>query len=52
MDECEEDKQISFVPADSFSREIQANPHKNGKDTVWHFPIGDSSDWLCIMIKR
>jgi len=51
-DEWEEERKISFVPADSFSREIQSNLHENGKDTVWHFPIGDSLEWLCISIKR
>ena len=51
-DEWEEERKISFVPADSFSREIQSNIHKNGKDTAWHFPIGDSLEWLCISIKR
>ena len=51
-DEWEEDRHISFVPADYFSREIQMNPHKNGKDSVWHFPIGDSTDWLCVWIKQ
>lgn len=51
-DEWDEDRQISFVPADSFSREIQANQHKNEKDNVWHFPIVDSTDWLCVWIKR
>ena len=49
-DEWDEDREISFVPADFFSREIQANTNKNGN--VWHFPIGDSNDWLCLWIKR
>ena len=51
-DEWEEDRLISFEPADSFSREIQANPHETGNGSVWHFPIGDSADWLCIWIKQ
>jgi len=50
-DEWEEDRQITLVPADSFSREIQPNMHKRGKGNVWHFPIGDSLDWLCIWIE-
>jgi len=50
-DEWEEDRQISLVPADSFSREIQPNKHRTGNGNVWHFPIGDSSDWLCIWIE-
>jgi len=50
--EWDEERRITFVPADSFSSEIQGNPHTNGKDTVWHFPISDSADWLCIWIKR
>lgn len=40
------DRQITFSPADFFSREIQGNPTKNsdGADdgTAWHFPV---SDW-------
>jgi len=51
-DEWEEDRKISFVPADSFSCEIQVNADKKGKGNVWHFPIEGSSDWLCIWIKR
>ena len=51
-DEWGEARHISFVPADSYSREIQMNLHKNGKDNVWHFPIGDSTDWLCVWIKQ
>eukprot|EP00536_Pseudo-nitzschia_multiseries_P012512 jgi/Psemu1/244629/estExt_Genewise1.C_4820015 len=51
-DEWEDDRQISLVPADSFSREIQSNTPATGNGNVWHFPIGDdSSDWLCIWIE-
>lgn len=51
-DEWEEDRNISFVPADSFSSEIQVNTHERGRGNVWHFPIEGSADWLCIWIKR
>lgn len=50
-DEWVEEREISFVPADSFSREIQSNLHKDGIDTVWHFPVANSAEWLCIAIK-
>jgi hypothetical protein len=42
--------EISFSSPDSFSREIQGNPTKDGA-TVWHFPIIDTDDeWLCVRI--
>ena len=54
-DESEwEDRAIEFLPADFFSREIQGNPHQNGKDIVWHFPV---TEWeepsrFCMYVKR
>lgn len=44
-DECV-DRDISFSPADVFSREIQGNSTRNSDGTdggaAWHFPV---SDW-------
>ena len=53
-DEWEEGRSVQFIPADFFSREIQGNLHKNGKDVVWHFPV---TEWeeparFCIWIDR
>jgi len=51
-DEWEEDRKITFLPADYFSREIQSNPCQAEEKRVWHFPIGNSTDWLCVSINR
>ena len=53
-DEWEEGRSVQFIPADFFSREIQGNLHKNGKDVVLHFPV---TEWeeparFCIWIDR
>jgi hypothetical protein len=47
-DEWGEGRQVDLTPADYFSREIQGNPHPSSVGNVWHFPISNSTDWLCI----
>jgi hypothetical protein len=49
-DEWVVDRSVEFEPADYFSREIQGNPHPDGTGNVWHFPISNSTDWLCIWL--
>jgi hypothetical protein len=50
-DEWTEDRKVEFQPADYFSREIQGNIHPSGKNNVWHIPITNSSEWLCIWMR-
>ncbi|KAG7346324.1 protein-only RNase P [Nitzschia inconspicua] len=47
-----EDRLVQLEPADYFSREIQGNPHPTGGGDVWHFPISNSTDWLCIWLEQ
>jgi hypothetical protein len=49
-DEWGEHREVELEPADYFSREIQGNPHPSGFGNVWHFPISNSTDWLCIWL--
>jgi pentatricopeptide repeat protein len=46
-----EPRQVTFFPADVFSREIQGNPHPGGSGSlVWHFPVAEwaERDRLCV----
>jgi anti-anti-sigma regulatory factor len=48
-----EARQVTFFPADFFSREIQGNPHPNGVGSlVWHFPVAEweEPDRFCVYI--
>jgi hypothetical protein len=49
-DEWVENREVEFEPADYFSREIQGNPHPGGTGNVWHFPISDTKEWLCVSL--
>ncbi len=49
------DKEITFQPADFFSREIQCNrSNGNDHDIVWHFPVNewDRNDRFCVRIPK
>jgi len=49
------DKEITFQPADFFSREIQGNPSNgNNHNSVWHFPVNewDRNDRFCVRIPK
>ncbi len=52
--EWTEKRQVTFSPADFFSREIQSNQLENSKGNVWHFPVSnwEESHWLCLYIDR
>jgi pentatricopeptide repeat protein len=48
-----EPREVTFFPADFFSREIQGNPHPSGVGSlVWHFPVAgwDEPDRFCVYI--
>jgi hypothetical protein len=48
-----EPREVDLVPADFFSREIQAaKTDRFGESTVWHFPVSEwsDSDRLCVTI--
>ena len=58
-DILQEDREIKFVKADSFSREIQGNPSPSfdgncGDAIAWHFPVKgwDNHDRFCVRIPK
>jgi hypothetical protein len=49
-EEWKDNRKVLFNAADYFSHEIQGNLHPTKKGKVWHFPISNSSNWLCIWL--
>ena len=50
-----EPRNIKFIPADLFSREIQGNKVCRDQESMaWHFPVAEwpQPDRLCINVKR
>jgi len=62
IDDISEERNITFVKAGSFSREIQGNPSSlpladkssKGDATAWHFPVKDwgTNDRFCVRIPK
>lgn len=52
-DDESDDREVSFLPVDLFSKEIQGNPTQNGV-TAWHFPVGewDENERFCIRLPK
>jgi len=53
-DDDAKDREVTFFPADFFSREIQHNVATEfGNSTAWHIPVSEwqeGGDRLCLMI--
>jgi hypothetical protein len=52
LNDASEKREISFIPADFTSREIQGNPSNDAM--AWHFPVEDwdQTDRFCVRIPK